>query len=468
MPYTSFQRRLSAAGGMAEEGNRGKVRNDMGQRPTFHRLDRAVPTGGGRERPEGASSIMVPLPPGWLCLQDCNLSGQLNQPVVVPFVLMHPDVGVALIDVAPASNPEAESILRRRLEAARFGSIFPGFLPILHLRLDRADLPSTEAILRDAFASKPPLSVPGGDGWVSVVRRALLPRDPSRAAAHPGGLLASHLQRPVGSIGPARGRAETESAMLHGEVTARAAAATTSSFEFDVPEQAAVRSTPPIIWIIMSGVGGLIAVLALFTLLNGGADGPNAGQETTSTPTASEAPPTAPAPLAAPAPAIATTHSATPVAPTPAPSSVAPSPKPPPVAPPPAVAALPARPPQPAPVAPPPAVAALPARPPQPQPPPPSPDASRPASAAATGAGATAVPAPAQRPPATAADRLPRVTVREPSNLRTGPDGQSNVVRVVPRGETLRVHNRAPNGWVQVGDAEPLGWIHNSRLGAID
>ena len=94
---------------MAEEGDRGKVRNDMGQqRPTFHRLDRAVPAGGGRERPEGSPSMMLPLPPGWLCLQDCNLSGQLNQPVVVPFVLIHPDVGVALIDIAPASNPEAE------------------------------------------------------------------------------------------------------------------------------------------------------------------------------------------------------------------------------------------------------------------------------------------------------------------------------------------------------------------------
>ena len=64
--------------------------------------------------------MMVPLPPGWLCLQDCNLSGQLNQTVVVPFVLMPPDVGVALIDVSPSSNPEAESVMRRRLEGAHF------------------------------------------------------------------------------------------------------------------------------------------------------------------------------------------------------------------------------------------------------------------------------------------------------------------------------------------------------------
>jgi hypothetical protein len=146
MSYTPFQRgtirRLPAGGGKA---NRGEARNGMRQQPTFYRLDRSA-AGGGRERPEGAASMMVPLPPGWLCLQDCNLSGQLSHPVVVPFVLMHPDVGVVLIDISPASNPEAEAILRRRLEAARFESIFPGFLPILHLRLDRADLPSTEAI----------------------------------------------------------------------------------------------------------------------------------------------------------------------------------------------------------------------------------------------------------------------------------------------------------------------------------
>ncbi|MBD4689464.1 SH3 domain-containing protein, partial [Xanthomonas citri pv. citri] len=76
-----------------------------------------------------------------------------------------------------------------------------------------------------------------------------------------------------------------------------------------------------------------------------------------------------------------------------------------------------------------------------------------------TGTGASAAPAPAQRPAATAADRLPRVTVRQPANLRTGPSDQANVLRVVPRGETLRVHSRTPNGWLQVGDAEPRGWL---------
>jgi hypothetical protein len=343
---------------------------------------------------------------------------------------------VVLIDISPASNPEAEAILRRRLEAARFESIFPGFLPILHLRLDRADLPSTEAILRDAFAALPPLSVPGGDGWVSVVRRALLPRDPSRAAAHPDSLpagspAAEHAPRfPRRAGGAASRGTHTESDMLHREVAARAAVPLPLP---DAPEPAA-RPAHPLPWIIMSGVGGLIAVLALFGLLNTGADTPRN--------TADEArAPAAPA-VAAQAPASA--PAASPVspapAPAPAPSSSASLQKPPP-------AALPSAP---APAAAPPLAAAA--------PPPP----------AASSAGASAAPAPAQRPAATAADRLPRITVRQPANLRTGPDSQANVVRVVPRGETLRVHGRAANGWVHVGDAEPRGWLHTSRLGEIE
>ncbi len=402
----------------------------MRQQPTFYRLDRPVAGSGGRERPDGGGggqSMMIPLPPGWVCLQDCNLSGQLNQPVVVPFVLMHPYVGVALIDVSPIANPEAELILRRRLEAARFASIFPGFLPILHLRLDRADLPSTEAILRDAFAALPPLSVPGGDGWVSVVRRALLPRDPTRAAAHPGLSAEQAHQRFPRPAEPARST-EPEGAtadLFRREAPAHGAAA--SAFPgADMPEPPLQRALP-LPWIILSGVGGLIAVLAVVGLFNGAPDTWNAAEDAARQPAREAPPPAAPSLAAVPAmpsPKSAALAPASPTPATPAPKSMASLPPPP------------ALPPAAAPVAP----------------------------FANSGTGASATPAPAQRPAATAADRLPRVTVRQPANLRTGPSDQANVLRVVPRGETLRVHGRTPNGWLQVGDAEPRGWLHTSRL----
>lgn len=366
--------------------------------------------------------MMVPLPPGWLCLQDCNLSGQLNQPVVVPFVLMHPDIGVALVDVSPISNPEAESILRRRLDTARFDSIFPGFLPILHLRLDRADLPATESILRDAFAAMPPLSVPGGDGWISVVRRALLPRDPTRGASHPGLSHDRLLRRPSRDAEPPP-TPHTESDMLHREAAMARAAPKPYDAESPVP---AAKPTGVLPWIIMSGVGGLIVVLALFSLLNPSADTSNTAKETAELPAAA-----APAPPQPPLAAI----------PAPVPGPVASS-KPP--------AAV---------VAAPPAVTAA-----------PPPIAPPPSSTQSSTAGTSATPTPAQRPaaPQATTDRSPRVTVRQPANLRSGPDGQASVVRIVPRGETLRVHGRTANGWVHVGDSEPRGWLHTSRLGDIE
>jgi hypothetical protein len=368
--------------------------------------------------------MMVPLPPGWLCLQDCNLSGQLNQPVVIPFVLMHPDVGMALIDIAPASNPEAEVILRRRLEAARFDSIFPGFLPILHLRLDRADLPSTEAILRDAFASLPPLSVPGGDGWISVVRRALLPRDPARAATHPG-LYGDRLRSPRT---PAVAGPDTESDMLHREAVTVAHRGDDRPREDRRPVPAARPPAPPPLGHHGGPVGGLIlGAGACSSLLNTGADPRTPPRRTgADVPRSPQRPPPAPAAMPMPVPGPAASSK------------------------PPAAAR---RPP-----AAPPAIAgdARLRRPPAPRPPPRTPPLARPPPRRR--------PTPAAPP---AAERSPRVTVRLPANLRTGPDGQANIIRVVPRGETLRVHGRTANGWVQVGDAEPRGWLHTSRLGEI-
>ena len=46
--------------------------------------------------------------------------------------------------------------------------------------------------------------------------------------------------------------------------------------------------------------------------------------------------------------------------------------------------------------------------------------------------------------------------------MRADPHGAS--VRVVPRGTALHVFSQAPGGWLQVGDAGPEGWIHESML----
>ncbi|MBK1659459.1 hypothetical protein, partial [Paracraurococcus ruber] len=139
------------------------------------------------DKPSLAQDTAGPTPPqaaspGWIGLQRCNISPVASQVLEMPHVLLHPEIGVALIDIAPGQTPHAESAFRARLEAARFAAIFPGHLPVVQLQFQPEDLIRADALLREAFAALPPISLPGGDGWVSVVRRALAQRAPSRQA----------------------------------------------------------------------------------------------------------------------------------------------------------------------------------------------------------------------------------------------------------------------------------------------
>ena len=96
-------------------------------------------------------------PGGWLPLQDCRLGSH-----ALPLVLLHPRRGVVIVG-GPADAPK---LLHQRLERARFPTIFPGHLPVV--RLASADVPPDLA-----FDGMPPLSLPGGDAWMSAAERAL-------------------------------------------------------------------------------------------------------------------------------------------------------------------------------------------------------------------------------------------------------------------------------------------------------
>ena len=52
------------------------------------------------------------------------------------------------------------------------------------------------------------------------------------------------------------------------------------------------------------------------------------------------------------------------------------------------------------------------------------------------------------------------VSMRRNGNLRSRPQGPA--VRVVLQGTTMRVFSHAPGGWLQVGDTQPRGWVHES------
>jgi len=101
---------------------------------------------------------------GWHVLRDCPLGGPGG--VVLPYALLHPGMGVALLDLAPHRTPGAEALLRQRLDATRFSAIFPGSLPVAHLVLPPERLPDLPQVLDAAFGRLPPLALAGGDSWV--------------------------------------------------------------------------------------------------------------------------------------------------------------------------------------------------------------------------------------------------------------------------------------------------------------
>lgn len=138
-------------------------------------MDLALDAEQGNPDPENlarmASHLAAGLRPGWVVLQNCHLGDSSTAPV--RFALMHPEIGVALLDLAPALLPDAIVRLRQRLDDARFASIFPGHLPIIHRALAARQVRQVATLIDYAFAMEPRLSLPGGGAWTGTVRRAL-------------------------------------------------------------------------------------------------------------------------------------------------------------------------------------------------------------------------------------------------------------------------------------------------------
>ncbi|MBO1081029.1 SH3 domain-containing protein [Roseomonas haemaphysalidis] len=56
------------------------------------------------------------------------------------------------------------------------------------------------------------------------------------------------------------------------------------------------------------------------------------------------------------------------------------------------------------------------------------------------------------------------VTLRQNGNMRENPHGGGAVIRVLARGTAMRVFAEAPGGWLQVGQQQAEGWVHNSMV----
>ncbi|MBV1797851.1 hypothetical protein [Siccirubricoccus sp. G192] len=129
-------------------------------------LASAVPVQPATDPPPGLDGLGR----GWRILRKCRLGHGEG----LPLALLHPSIGVALLDLLPGRTEGAVEALRARLDLARFPAIFPGHLPVVHLRLSPRELETLQGRLEAAFAAVPPLSLAGGDAWVGAVARALM------------------------------------------------------------------------------------------------------------------------------------------------------------------------------------------------------------------------------------------------------------------------------------------------------
>ncbi|MBX6375857.1 MAG: hypothetical protein IRZ13_16700, partial [Acetobacteraceae bacterium] len=113
--------------------------------------------------------------PGWVVLQDCTLDGDdAVPPARLGRVLIHPDVGIALLDLMPGpAVPRAGERLRAMFDAVGFVGMFGGYPPVVHVRGPPRELPALGRLLDRAFAAQPGLALTGGAAWVETVQRVL-------------------------------------------------------------------------------------------------------------------------------------------------------------------------------------------------------------------------------------------------------------------------------------------------------
>ncbi len=119
------------------------------------------------------------LPDPWTLLAERAI-GDTDR---VGAVLVHPEIGVALIDVAPRDAGPAAAALGELLARERFAEFFPGELPIVAVSVAAEDIPGIGERLAEAFDAAPRLSIADRDWSDAVVELLLQPDDMAMAPA---------------------------------------------------------------------------------------------------------------------------------------------------------------------------------------------------------------------------------------------------------------------------------------------
>jgi hypothetical protein len=110
------------------------------------------------------------LPDPWTLLRDRRIDASGE---VVDLVLVHPKMGVVLIDEAPRDPAAKVAQLCDFLERQRFADFFPGTLPIVSLSVAINELPTLDEKLARAFDASSMLSIENPD-WADALTELLL------------------------------------------------------------------------------------------------------------------------------------------------------------------------------------------------------------------------------------------------------------------------------------------------------
>lgn len=141
------------------------------------------------------AAVLARLPEEWVVL-----IGQRIGTTPVDAVLVHPDLGVALIELGPRRPSAARAALEARCYLEEFDLRFPGDLPIVALAIARHELDRVGEALAAAFGAAPSLTV-RDPGWAAAVLEIFLPGALSRET-HPTPAASSEAMRR--GLGPSR------------------------------------------------------------------------------------------------------------------------------------------------------------------------------------------------------------------------------------------------------------------------
>jgi hypothetical protein len=142
------------------------------------------------------AGTLAALPDPWTLLRHRRIGGEAAEPVDV--VLIHPEIGVALVDEAPRDPAASARRLREYFDQQRFGEFFPGDLPIVTLSVAADEFETVGEQLAAAFEAAPRLSLADADWADAVIELLLVPDDLAMAPvgdAAPSPMLEPELPR---------------------------------------------------------------------------------------------------------------------------------------------------------------------------------------------------------------------------------------------------------------------------------